>query len=113
MLLTNSLAYRCQTCNGLYKVHQEVTTNGSLTLVKAIEIRQALQLGWATSVYLGEEALSHLRCKTFWESVIFYDVASAIEYMNKITTEYLQSNTSLPITNVTQNFTSYYVNCIT
>lgn len=113
MLLTNSLAYRCQTCNNLYKVRQEITTNGSFTTVKAIEIRQALQLGYATSVYLGEEALSHFRFRTFFESVIFYDVASAIEYMNKITIDYLQSNTSLPISNVTQNFTSYYVNCAT
>ena len=78
MLLANALAYICQTCDGLYKVHQEVTTNGSFTTVKAIEIRQALQLDWATSVYLGQEALSHFRFRTFWESVVFYSVASAI-----------------------------------
>ena len=114
LLLTNTLAYRCQTCDGLYMVRQEVATNGSFTTVKAIETRQALQqFDGVTTVYLGQEALSHFRFRTFWESVVFYSISAAMEYMNQITTEYLLLNTSLPITNVTQNVTTYYVDCVT
>lgn len=110
--VSESAPEKCQTCSQLLKVRQEVRCNGSFSTVKVIHIRSALeQFDWARSIFLGQVSKTRTSFVTFWDTVVFYAPSQASHYVGQVTLDFLQSNTSLPITSVNHTVLPYVIGC--